>query len=71
LPGGQVLEEFEIDQRLDSFQSAFLVITNNHSNGCTAWRATQGCVDRFISLREASAAPSSHKWLSILLLRFR
>jgi hypothetical protein len=40
LPGGQLLEEFEIEHRLDRFQSAFLVITNNHSDGCTAWRAT-------------------------------
>ena len=36
-PGGVCSE---IEHRLDRFQSAFLVITNNHSDGCTAWRAT-------------------------------
>ena len=40
LPGGEVLEELEIEHRLDRFQSAFLVITIKHSDGCTAWRAT-------------------------------
>jgi hypothetical protein len=40
LPGGEVLEKFEIEHRLDRFQSAFLVITINHSDGCTAWRVT-------------------------------
>jgi hypothetical protein len=37
---GEVLEEFEIEHRLDRFQSPFLVITINHSDGCTAWRVT-------------------------------
>jgi hypothetical protein len=71
LPGGEVSEEFEIEHRLDRFQSPFLVITIKHSDGCTLGARPSGPVDKLISLRVTSAALSSHKWLSILLLRFR
>ena len=66
----EVLEEFEIEHRLDRFQSAFLVITIIIPTAAQLGARPSGPVDKYISLRVTSRL-SSHKWLSILLVRFR
>ena len=68
---GEVLEELEIEHRLDRFQSAFLVITIIIPTAAQLGARPSGPVDMFMSLRVTSAALSSHMWLSILLVHFR
>ena len=71
LASGEILEEFEIEHRLDRFQSAFLVITIIIPTAAQLGARPSGPVDMFMSLRVTFAALSSHMWLSILPVHFR